>query len=233
MNTGFQLFQLQQIDSAIANSHARISEIEYLIQDQGETEKLLKRIAEMESDLRQKKTDYDLLSHEIQSKKNKKSQSESTLYAGKIQNPKELQDLQLEISSLSQAITKMEDELLEKMIDLDESQEEVQKIHNLLAETKMEQNARNSKLLGEKKELERAVINFSLKKEPIVQKIPENDLALYHRLLKSKNGVAVGKLLDNSCSSCGASLTASQCQQARSPGNLFFCPNCGRIVYGS
>ena len=233
MNTGFQLFQLQQIDSAIADSQARISEIDCLIQNQGEAEKISKRIEELESFLRQKKTDFDLLNQETQSKKNKKSQSESALYAGKIQNPKELQDLQLEIRSLSHAITKMEDELLEKMIELDEAQEAVKESEDLLAKTKKEQDARNIRLLGEKKELERAVENFLLKKEPILPKIPEHNLALYQQLLKSKNGVAVGKLLDDSCSSCGASLTASQCQQARSPGNLFFCPNCGRIVYGS
>jgi hypothetical protein len=233
MNTGFQLNQLQQLDSAIADSSARIKEIERLIQNQGEVEKITQSIIQLESDLKQKQTNYDLLNHEIQSKKNKKSQSESSLYAGKIQNPKELQDLQLETSSLSQAIVKMEDELLEKMIELDEAQEEMKESQILLAKTKKEQDARNSKLIGEMKELERAVENNLLKKEPIISQIPENDLTLYQRLLKSKNGVAVGKLQDDSCSSCGASLTASQCQQARSPGSLFFCPNCGRIVYGS
>lgn len=233
MNTGFQLNQLQQIDSAIADSSARKKEIERLIQNQGEVEKISQRIIRLESDLKQKQANYDLLNHEIQSKKNKRSQSESALYAGKIQNPKELQDLQLEINSLSLAILKMEDELLEKMIELDEAQEAVKESQDLHAKTQKERDARNSKLLGEMKELERAEANYILKKEPIISQIPENDLALYQRLLKSKNGVAVGKLLDDSCSSCGASLTAGQCQQARSPGALFFCPNCGRIVYGS
>ena len=233
MNTGFQLYQLQQIDSATAFSRARIIEIDRLIQNQGELNKISQRITQLESDLRQKQTDYDLLNHEIQSKKNKKSQSESALYAGKIQNPKELQDLQLEISSLSQAIMKMEDELLEKMIELDEAQEAVKENQDLFVKTQKERDARNTRLLGEMKELERAVENYLLKKEPIISQIPENDLALYQRLLKSKNGVAVAKLQENSCSSCGASLTAGQCQQARSPGALFFCPNCGRIVYGS
>ncbi len=233
MNTGFQLFQLQQIDSAIAEAQKRVLEIEDSISDQNELDLVRQKLALLEDELKIKQDQYDQLNHEIQSKKNKKSQSESMLYAGKIQNPKELQDLQLEINFLSQAINGMEDDLFEKLIDLEKAQGLIDLDKEKLAELQTNWKTRNAQLAGEKTELERLITNYLSKREPIITQLPDEDLAIYEQLRKNKNGVAVGKLQDESCSSCGSSLTASHCQQARSANTLFFCPSCGRIVYGS
>jgi len=233
MNTSFQLFQLQQMDSAIHASQNRILEIEHSLQDQHELAQIASKVAQLENNLKAKQNANDMLNYEIQSKKDKKKQSESMLYAGKIQNPKELQDLQLEINSLTQAINKMEDELLERMIELEESNNFLNEQQQEFARAQIDWELKNSHLLEEKKELERNIKNYLSMRESIIAQLSENNLALYEQLRSSKHGVAVGKLQDNSCSSCGAFLTASQCQQARSPNTLFFCPSCGRIVYGS
>ena len=233
MNTGFQLFQLQQIDSSIAGARRRIAEIKNLIADQSEHDRFQNLLSSLEQDPATKESEYNHLSFEIQSKKNKKSQSESMLYAGKIQNPKELQDLQMEITSLNQAIQHLEDDLLEKLISLEEAQETLEKAREQFAKTTSEWEIQKSRLQGEMAELERAIINYQSKRQPVISQLTENDLGIYKSLLKAKNGVAVGKLQDDACSCCGTSLTASQRQQARSASALFFCPSCGRIIYGS
>ena len=233
MNTGFQLYQLQEIDSSIDTAKKRMIEIDQLVVKKEEINQYQKKLSQSEAEFKQKKIIIDQLSNEIELKRIKKNQSESSLYAGSIINPKELQDLQLEISSLGQSINKMEDELLEKMIDLEEVQGHYKELQGSLQLLQSEFDTRKSMLLGEKAELEDAIKKLSLKRVPIISQINKDELNIYDLLRSKKNGIAVAKLQDDSCSSCGSFLTASQCQQARSAIQLFFCPSCGRIVYGS
>lgn len=233
MNTGFQLYQLQEIDSSIDSSQKRIMEIDRTLEKDDEVIELQNKLIFAESKLKQKKILCDQISLEIESKKIKKNQSESSLYAGTINNPKELQDLQMEIASLGQAISKIEDDLLEKLFDLEEAEAIVNELKEKMTQLQSSFASKKSLLLGERSELENTIKNLNSKKTPIISQIEAAVLTLYNRLRQSKNGVAVAKLQDNSCSSCGYSLTASQCQQARSASQLFFCPSCGRIVYGS
>lgn len=233
MNTGFQLHQLQEIDTSIEIARKRIADIDTLISNNDEILLIQREIKYFEEIHKKKYSETNQLANEIEMKKIKMGQSESSLYAGKIQNPKELQDLQLEISSLGQSIRKMEDDLLEKMIDLDEIHSEIIRYKEKLSELEKSNITRNSLLDGEKTELKISISNLLEKRKPIASQIEESLLTIYDNLRRSKNGTAISRLLDESCSSCGYSLTANQCQIARSAIQLFYCPSCGRIIYGS
>ena len=233
MNTGFQLFQLQEIDSAIDKANLRIDEIKASIMKDTECADAESNYQNLEKRYIESKRIFDELNDEVQSKKLKKAQSESSLYSGTISNPKELQDLQKEISSLSGVISKLEDELLEKLIDLESSEKKMLNGKKNLKETISDFETCKALLLGEKNQLEGILLTQLEQKNSITSQINQTDLEIYQSLRSSKNRIAVSKLVEHSCSICGSSLTASQCQQARSPGKLFFCTSCGRIIYGS
>jgi predicted nucleic acid-binding Zn-ribbon protein len=72
-----------------------------------------------------------------------------------------------------------------------------------------------------------------MKRKPIFDSIDSQYQKQYENLRVRKNGIAVTKLNDNSCEACGANLTASQRQSARSSTQFYICPNCGRILYGA
>ena len=233
MNTGFQLFQLQEIDTAIDNANRRIKEIEISIIDEIRVKQAKDNVEASEANFLHHNTLFNSINDEIQSKKIKKTQSESSLYSGSIVNPKELQDLQKEISSLSAYISKSEDELMNKFVDLEKAEKELAEAKGNLHKKLSEFESLKALLIGEKNQLIHFIESQIGKRDSVTLQLEPSILNTYNSLREAKNGVAVAKLLDDSCSSCGASLTASQCQQARSQAKLSYCPNCGRILYGS
>jgi len=233
MNTGFQLFQLQTIDSELDKDQRRINEINQIISLSEEVEQANQAYLQSESNLKSVKSEFNQIDYDLQQKKIKKSQSEASLYGGTIKNPKELQDLQLEISSLNKVITDLDETLLEKLVNLDQSEELVKQKKSELNLSISQFETTKSRLVAEKNNLENSIKTLNVKRNSIILQIEKSALGTYDSLRQSKNGYAVACLQDDSCSACGSSLTASQCQQARSSSKLFFCPSCGRIIYGS
>lgn len=233
MNTGFQLFQLQEIDSAIDKARKRIEEIDNFIRGDKTLRAAQKALEAREKSYITLKNQFDGLNDEIQSRKNKKSQSESSLYSGIISNPKELQDLQNEIVYLNSSIAKMEDELFQHLIDLENSEKQLNQAKEALKAARSNFETEKSLLTGEKNQLDSLIASQQDQKSSLVKQIDRSSLEKYQAIRSSKSGLAVSKLMDGACGICGNSLTPSQCQQARSPGTLLICPSCGRIIYGS
>ena len=233
MNIGFQLFQLQTIDSELDNTQKRVSEILNSLTNDSIVEQAQAKLQKSETELKAKRAEFNSIDFEIQQKKVKKSQSEENLYGGKIKNPKELQDLQLEISSLTKILSELDDKLLESLVLLDQAEEVVKVRESEVNKAVSQFETIKSRLTAEKNNLENSIQTLHVKRDSILPQIDKNSLEIYDSLRKSKNGYAIAGLQDSCCSACGASLTASQCQSARSSSQLFFCPSCGRIVYGS
>lgn len=233
MNTGFKLFQLQEIDSALDKARKRILEIQSMIEKDKTIQTAQVKVEKQEKLFISEKNRFDELDDEIQTRKNKKAQSESSLYGGGISNPKELQDLQKEINYLTSTISEMEDQLLQKMIQLEIVEEELSEDKANLKSKNSDFETRKSLLLGEKNQLENTIDSLNAQRQSIIGQIDMQTLEIYKSMRESKSGFAVARLEDDACSACGTSLTASQRQQARSPGTLLYCPSCGRIIYGS
>ena len=233
MNIGFLLFQLQGIDTDLYNANQRINEIDNLIKNNSRISNAKNHLKNAKKQLLINNNEFNSIDNEINNKKIKISRSEANLYNGSVKNPKELQDLQMEISSLKKAIRKLEDVLLEVMIRVDQSEK------NLTIKEEDLENANSrfatqlSLLTGEKNNLLENIHGLNSKRTTIIAQIEQDNLNGYNALRKSKNGLAITSLLDDSCGACGASLTASQRQEARSASKLFICPSCERIIYGS
>ena len=95
MNIGFQLYQLQEIDTELDNSQLRINQIDGLIKNNTNIINAQKNLEKAKKQLLVDNNEFNTISDDIQNKKIKISQSEANLYNGSVTNPKELQDLQL------------------------------------------------------------------------------------------------------------------------------------------
>ncbi|BBB48481.1 zinc ribbon domain-containing protein [Pelolinea submarina] len=233
MNVGFQLFQLQSIDSELDHAQNRIKEILTAIETDKNVALAKKRVETMEAELRKIKSDFETIDYETDQKKVKKAQSEANLYSGRIQNPKELQDLQAEIASLNKMLGELEERSLEQLEKLEKAEEKTSVLQNELNKVMTDFETGKSRLIAEKGNLENTIKNLSAKRSSQETQIPEEQMKIYVRLRNLKNGLAIAQLQDSSCSACGSSLTAGECQQVRSSSQLFYCTSCGRIIYGS
>jgi predicted nucleic acid-binding Zn-ribbon protein len=148
-----------------------------------------------------------------------------------VQNPKELQDLQKDIVSLKKHLVTLEERELEAMIKAEDAE-------NNLKAVKAKLEMMQARLGNEHKKLISDQSAFSVKLEQLAEErgatlatIESDMLQVYENLRQQKRGVAITEVSDNSCASCGATITVALQQNARSQKQLAHCPSCGRILH--
>ncbi|MGD0708723.1 MAG: hypothetical protein ABSA51_09745 [Anaerolineaceae bacterium] len=232
MNQSFQLYQLQKMDNDLDRIQVRVTTIDQMLA----SDVALKKA---ESDLQASHASKEALQKELQSLQDlvdarniKMQQADSSLYSGKIQNSKELQDLQAEIAGHKRYIQQTEDQILDKMVALEQCEKNEHAALEALEQVRTSIEATHTTLIGEKTDLEKEMALFQGKRSAILPQLPTGLISTYEQLRQKKGGTAVAIINEDSCSSCGSSLTASECQIARSGTTIFMCPFCGRILYG-
>lgn len=230
-NQSFYLFQLQKIDSRSDKIDKRRKEIKAILSNHDS-------LASAEAEANKAQNRLTITSNELvkvetsnRDKRVKIEQSESSLYSGSVKNPKELSDLQLEIASLKKSLVNIENDQLNLMVQLETQQNDVVEYQNRLTLEQAKFAEQNSQALGELSALEAELSRFSAERTAILHQILPEYLSLYEKIRSSKKGIAVTSVDEQSCAICGAELTPSECQQARSSTQMAFCPSCGRILY--
>lgn len=230
-NSSFHLYQLQKVDQRLDQINQRAEKISRLLSNNPELVEARNQVNSALKMIHEKENELSVLEDASNKKKIKIEQSEAALYNGKISNPKELKDLQTEIASLKKAISSIEDDQLILMAQLEEYNQilqQNQKIHESLL-TSSQQDGQ--KLLNEIDELDKEKGKLIKERQAAAGQIQVDSLNIYEKLRNSKNHIAVAAVDDQCCATCGAELTASDIQKARSSSTLFFCPSCGRIIY--
>jgi len=231
MNQSAHLYQLQKTDHEIDRINQRLQEIDAIMQD----DKIITNVERKVSDIKKKthmaRQELRTVEDEVKSVLLKKEQSESSLYSGKIKNPKELQDLENEIVILKKRILTLEDTQIEKMIYLETCEQEGKEATVEYAKTQAEIIGQHAELRGERENLEQKLTRLSLERDATIRSVDPENLATYKNLRQTKRGIAVAVIQETSCAACGASLRPAEIQSARSPKEMSFCSSCGRILF--
>jgi predicted nucleic acid-binding Zn-ribbon protein len=225
------LYRLQQIDSQLDAAQTSLHSLERELSDNTSLEAVQQNIVQGEQKLQsevKRLRDAQNKSYDVHIKI---ELSESSLYGGKIQNPKELQDLQNEIAALKRLIITLEDHELEAMEVVEEEEASLTRVKVAMNEIQGKQIEHNALLNGEKTKLLGQIERLESERKATLPPIIPADIALYEQLRKTRNGVAVVKISSRACGACGATLTAALIQTTQSTGQLVRCPMCGRILY--
>ncbi len=232
MSQVFKLYRLQQIDLQIDQARQRINELTQLIEDNADLRLAQENFDHQEKIVKDLERKLHRTESDVHQQTIKIEQSEAALYGGRIKNPKELKDLEDEVSSLKKYLQVLEDRQLETMITLEEETKILQNLQDHLNKVKQEVLQRNSRYLGEKTEIEKDLIRLENERMIAVSSIESDIYNRYQTIRTSKNGIAVCRIQDKSCSACGTTLTGGLIQESRAPDRLSLCPSCGRILYG-
>jgi len=225
------LYRLQQIDSQLDNTRTTLLSIESKLADNTIIISLKQNVSQAEQKYQSELKRLRDAENKSYDTRIKIELSESSLYGGKIQNPKELQELQNEIASLKRLIITLEDKELEAMMAVEESEGKLTQTNEALKDIEGKQIEQNASLNGERTKLLAQIERLESERKATLPPIPASDLALYEQLRKIRNGVAVVNISSRACTACGATLTAALIQSTQSPGQLVRCPTCGRILY--
>jgi len=231
MNQISVLYRLQQIDGQLDIARLALQKVEKELSDNSLMEDAQQTVivadqkhkAELKRQRESENKSYDV--------RVKIELSEASLYGGKIQNPKELQDLQNEIASLKRQMITLEDYELEAMMAVEEAEANLSSAKEALKDVEGKQIEHKAVIEGERTKLLGQIERLESERKAALPPISASDLALYEQLRNARNGVAVVKISSRACGACGATLTAAVIQSTQSPGLLIRCPNCGRILY--
>jgi len=231
MDQALSLYRLQLIDHQLDQVRDHIQAIQKKLQDDVTLRQLSEQVLSAES--RSKAAELAVRQAEavVKEQKIKIEQAESSLYGGKVHNPKELQDLQNDTAFLKRRQTELEDQLLEAMVSVEEAEKSATSLQAGLQEALAAQAQQNLGLEMEQKTLEKELLKLSTERSALASVLSADSLQLYDRLRQQHHGVAVVTISDNACDACGSRLTPAQAQVVRSASQIAFCPSCGRILF--
>jgi predicted nucleic acid-binding Zn-ribbon protein len=233
MSQVLSLFRLQQIDSQLDRTQTRMQTIQKSLE--GDAELLLVNEQADSARVICQSADQALKQAEAaaQSQRIKIEQTEASLYGGKGHSPKELLDLQNDVTALKRHLIVLEDIQLEAMLVSEKFMSAQLTAQTDLLAAENHSVEQNRGLHEEQATLQKELEKLFAERAAVAWQIPPNALSLYDQLRQQRRGIAVAVISESSCSACGSGLSAAQMQSSRASGQITLCPSCGRILYGN
>lgn len=224
-----QLYDLQCLEQniaadeqALAKARAQLGESQALKQARDNLTRASKNLAIIRDE--QKTTEQAIVDLSA-----KMTVANESLYSGRIQNPKELQNLQRELASWQTQRNPLE----EKELALMEKMEQAGKTERMrleeLAAAEAQWQVEQAALVDKIKLSEEAIEVIKHRRLDAISQIPTGDLAPYTQLRKT-HGWAVARLNQGTCGHCRLGLSTATLQRARA-GQMVNCPSCGRLLF--
>jgi hypothetical protein len=231
MSRPFKLYRLQQIDTQLDWIHTRLLEIDTALQNDASLKQAGETARQSEQAHEAARKALRRIEDEVQQQRIKIEQNESSLYGGKIRNPKELKDLENEVAALKRYLSTLEDRQLDAMLVEEEAAANQKMAAGELEKTRLDFEQRWGELNFEQEKILRDQERLEGERRAAAGSILPEDMAQYVQLRKTRRGVAVAKVVDRACSACGSTLNAALLNAAHSPNQITLCDACGRVLY--
>ncbi len=154
------------------------------------------------------------------------------LYSGEITNPKELQAIEVEIASLKRRQTELEDEAILLMEQIEPVDGELAALDDRMAALRTAQTAATEELAAAEAEADAELVTVLDERAALAASLDADLLATYERVQAQLRGVAVSRLVGNTCDGCHLALSAVELDRVKRepPGVLVYHEECGRIL---
>ncbi len=224
------LLDLQGIDTEIDRLTRRLTDVKAALH---ETDELIaarsaRRTAEEATTQgRARRKDLELADESLEIKI---KQADQRLYSGLVKNPKELLDLQNDISSLRRQKNTLDDQLFTAMVALEEAEAQLKTGTENLTRIETEWRASQGDLVTELAQLEHELAEKTSEQTEARVQLGAPDLAQYDQLRRRKGGLAVAEMEGSLCGACGVRVAAHILQQLGQNDHIARCSNCERIL---
>lgn len=175
----------------------------------------------------QQKVDTD-----VEAVKARRKRDQDRMDQGLVSNPKDLQRMTEELTSLDRRISSLEDQEIEVMEQLEEAQAHLDKMAGALAEARD-----RAKVVIASRDETSATLKADLAEATearvaLVADMPQDLLALYDRLRGAKEGVGASLLRAARCGGCQLTIDAAEIGaiKAAAEDEIVRCPECQRIL---
>jgi len=226
-----QLIRLQTVDLAIQELRARIDKFPGI--SKALDEKLKSAQAALESAKDRSKMNQGnrkKLESEIGSIETKISKYRDQMMAVKTND--EYRALQHEIEHAQNAIRKIEDDILNLMMEAESSQGEIKAGEVRLKEDQQKVDHERKQLTEENQRDLTALESYLKERKEIEVSISSDDLVpRYERVRKARGGIAVAAARNEVCEICQVRIRPQVFQEIRRNDQIIACDACQRILY--
>lgn len=227
----WHLYQLGQTDTSIDKKKAEKEKLGPPAALKQEADEIVEKITGLKEELKQLHLKIKKLELETDSITDHRKILEKKIYSGKTTNSKELQNWQSEIEHLLTKQNEKEEiqlEMMETMESLENSiKEYIEKEKQKKEEIIVAQNLQKTETVR----LEKEISELTVKRDKLAAAIEPSTLHRYEQLrLSTFDGVAVVKIVSNSCGGCYMSVPMSMIRQVQAH-HLTTCNNCMRILF--
>lgn len=215
--------QLKLLD--IAEIDARMLQLRHQLKNLPETSKIRdlqverKQVDDVAIDIRIQRDDLALAQtkaeKDVEAVRVRRTKEQQRIDAGQVTSPKDLERLQAELANIDRRIGVLEDEELEVMEQLEEATKatagfdlQIAEIDARIAEATAARGERGA-------EIERQLATVTGEREPAIEGLPADLLALYDRL-REQHGIGAAELRAKQCGGCRLTVEPAELSRIRS-----------------
>lgn len=229
MSTAQQLYRLQEIELEIESQEQSVQKMTGQLGDSPELVKARAALAAEQQLNEDLKKQQHTLQWEDDDLTNKLKTITKELYSGRIKNPKELSNLQSEITSFNNKRGQLDEKLLVLMDKIEDSGKKLAELTEQCRKAEIASQELHQKLIVDIETAKNALTELQAEKQTSLEGLEAPDNHLYYEL-KTKRKTAVAKVSQGTCSACRIQLSMTHMQKVRS-GNVVQCSSCQRILY--
>lgn len=222
---------LQEIDDEAAALRAALDDVERRLRGSEELDEARRNAVTLDADLADVRRAQRRIEGDVEGLTARIEPEEKRLYDGSVRNPKELQNIQHELSNLKEQRAKLEDQLLEVMTTLDRVEREQGQASRKLAQAEARWERDQGDLKHEALRLKDLITRADARREAQKLKINPRNLLVYEDVRRRRGGVAVSRVTGGNCGGCRVGIPEAIRKRAFGADQLAQCPNCERILY--
>lgn len=229
-----RLLELQECDTAINQLNSRLSklpEAAALASLKSLAAELRTRevaaiteTADLELEVQKAEADVDTV-------RVRSAKDQELLDSGRITDPKQLTELQHEVTSLGRRQEELEEVEMEILQRLEDAQKNLTHVKQLVADHAVAVDKAEAAHTVAVAEIEAEIVGHQARRGPITENIPAELLKLYEKL-RADNGMGAAALYLGRCQGCGMELNPVALAKARSAADneLLRCEECKCIL---
>ncbi|MEV6651094.1 C4-type zinc ribbon domain-containing protein [Streptomyces sp. NPDC051219] len=230
-----RLLDVQALDVRLSQlAHKRKSlpehaELDSLTKDLTQLRDLLVAAQTEESDTAREQTKAE---QDVDQVRQRAVRDQQRLDSGAVSSPKDLENLQRELTSLAKRQGDLEDVVLEVMEHRESVQERVGELTARVASVQAKADDATSRRDAAQAEIDSEITTITKEREIVAASVPADLLKLYEKLRVQQGGVGAARLYQRRCEGCRLELNITEVNEvkAASPDTVLRCENCRRIL---
>ena len=227
-----RLLELQDLDSAVDRLRSRQQELdagEEAIAARARMNQIEQAIGELKLALGGVDRDVQRLENDADMIGRKADAEERRMYDGSVANPKELESIQHEVASLRDRRRRVDDELLDRMVEKEDLEQKIAGGETQLSDARDRLTEIRGAAGTELDEIEHSLAQRTAEREALLPSFDDELLSLYEELRRTKRGVGAAALVDGVCQGCHQKLSAAELAHLKTQ-DVKRCEYCNRIL---